>query len=139
MKVTLRIALISISLLCSVTVHAQEKIKLKYDFQEGRKLNYKVDIVGDVRVEVKPADGSIIPKNEAKMQGRFIYTQEIASVEKNGSLAKINVIYGQSYMNTIVNEQVIPNGDVSLLNGKIARVTVTRDGEIIDYKLDIKA
>jgi len=122
-------------MLNTVSVQAQEKIKLRYDFKAGRKLNYEVTIEGDVNIEVDPSDGRQIPKNSAKLQGKFVYTHEIASVNSDGTLAEINVIYGQSYMNTIVNNQVIPNTDVPHLNGKIARVTVTNEGKIKDFKL----
>ncbi len=135
MKIFLRLILISILMLNTVSVQAQEKIKLRYDFKAGRKLNYEVTIDGDVNIEVKSSDARQIPKNSAKIQGKFTYTHEIASVNSNGALAKINVIYGQSYMNTIVNDQVIPNTDVPYLNGKIARVTVTNDGKIADFEL----
>lgn len=137
MKIFLKLLFISILMLNTVSVQAQEKIKLKYDFKAGRKLDYEVLINGDVDIEVRPSDGRVIPKNSAKMQGKFAYTHEIASVKSNGDLAKINVIYGQSYMNTIVNNQVIPNTDVPHLNGKVARVTVTNEGKIKDFKLPV--
>ncbi len=135
MKIVLTLILVSILMLNTVSVQAQEKIKLKYDFQAGRKLDYEVTIDGDVNIEVRPSDGRQVPKNSAKMKGKFEYTHEIASVNSDGTLAKINVIYGQSYMNTIVDDQVIPNTDVPYLNGKIARVTVTNEGKIVDFEL----
>ncbi len=134
MKIFLRLVAVVILMLSTVNVQAQEKIKLKYDFKAGRKLVYEVLIDGDVDIQVKPSDGRQIPKNSAKMQGRFAYTHEIASVN-DGGLANINVIYGQSHMNTIVNNQVIPNTDVPHLNGKIARVTVNNEGKIEDFEL----
>ena len=135
MKIFLKLLFISILMFNTVNVQAQEKIQLKYDFKAGRKLNYEIIIDGDVNIEIKPSNGRDIPKNSAKMQGKFAYTHAIASVNSNGTLAKIDVIYGQSYMNTIVNDQVIPNTDVPHLNGKIARVTVTNDGKISDFEL----
>ncbi len=135
MKIFSKLIFISILMLNTVSVQAQENIKLKYDFKAGRKLNYEVIINGDVNIEVKPSDGKHVPRNSAGMQGKFAYTHEIASVSGDGTLAEINVIYGQSYMNTIVNDQVIPNTDVPHLNGKIARVTVTNEGKISDFEL----
>ncbi|MFH1093761.1 MAG: hypothetical protein V1739_06385 [Candidatus Omnitrophota bacterium] len=137
MKIFLKLIFISSLILSAVSVQAQEKIQLKYNFEAGRKLDYEVIIDGDVNIEVKPSDGRQIPKNSANMQGKFAYTHEIASVNSNGSLAKINVIYGPSYMNTIVNNQVIPNTDVPHLNGKIARVTVSNEGKISDFELPV--
>ena len=137
MKIFLKLLFVSIFMLNTINVQAQEKINLKYDFKAGRKLGYEVLIDGDVDIQVKPSDGRHIPKNSAKMKGKFLYTHEIASVKNNGTLADINVIYGQSYMNTIVNDQVIPNTDVTYLNGKIARVTVTNEGKIEDFELPV--
>ena len=137
MKIFLKLLFIGILMLSTVSAQAQEKIRLKYDFKAGRELGYEVLIDGDVNIEVRPSDGRKIPKNSAKMQGKFTYTHEVASVNDDGSQAKIDVIYGQSYMNTIVNDKVIPNTDVPQLNGKIARVTVTSGGEISDFELPV--
>ncbi|MCK4995048.1 MAG: hypothetical protein KAS13_08415 [Candidatus Omnitrophica bacterium] len=137
MKIFLKLLFVSIFMLSTVSVQAQEKIRLKYDFKAGRKLAYEVLINGDVDIEVKPSDGGQIPKNSARLQGKFSYTHEVTSVNDDGVLANINVIYGQSYMNTIVNNQVIPNTDVTYLKGKIARVTVTSDGKIKDFELPV--
>ncbi|MCG2710874.1 MAG: hypothetical protein L6416_00850 [Candidatus Omnitrophica bacterium] len=135
MKIFLKLIIISILILNAVNAQAQEKIKLKYNFKAGRKLAYEVIIDGEVNIEVTPLQGREIPHNSARLQGKFTYTHEIASVDSNTSLAKINVIYGQSYMNTIINNQVIPNPDVPHLNGKIARLTVTNEGKISDFEL----
>lgn len=123
-------------LLCSVIyARAQDKVRLKYNFEVGKKFKYQMKINGDVNVEIQSALRSTMPKNSAKMEGKFIYTHEITNVDSNNKHAQINVTYGKSYMHTIVKGQVIPNTDVPLLDGKVAQVTVAYDGKVKDYKL----
>jgi hypothetical protein len=121
---------------CSLnTLQAEDKVKLQYDFQVGTKLSYSMKIDGDVTIQVNPSSGNPAPKNTAKMEGDFLYKQEITEKNPVAKTAKINVIYGESQMNTIVNGQKIPNNDVTLLNGKIAVINVAANGQVKDYKL----
>jgi len=130
------IFLIFAFIVCSVNVaQAEDKIKLKYDFQVGAKLKYSMKIDGDVTIQVNQNGMIAAPKNTAKMQGDFNYTHEITKNNAAEQAARINVIYGQSEMNTIVNGQKISNSDVPLLNGKIAVIDVGYNGQVIKYKL----
>jgi len=117
------------------TLRAEDKVKLKYDFQVGAKLKYNMKIDGDVNILVKQNGINAAPKNTAKMEGNFSYTHEITENRVADQTAKINVIYGQSEMNTIVNGQKIPNSDIPLLNGKIAVIDVGYNGQVKEYKL----
>ncbi|MBU1042818.1 MAG: hypothetical protein KJ915_00255 [Candidatus Omnitrophica bacterium] len=120
---------------CVNTLRAEDKVKLKYDFQVGAKLKYNMKIDGDVNILVKQNGINAAPKNTAKMEGNFSYTHEITENRVADQTAKINVIYGQSEMNTIVNGQKIPNSDIPLLNGKIAVIDVGYNGQVKEYKL----
>ncbi|MBU1087493.1 MAG: hypothetical protein KKD05_08250 [Candidatus Omnitrophica bacterium] len=136
MKKFTTIFLIFAFIVCSVNVaQAEDKIKLKYDFQVGAKLKYSMKIDGDVTIQVNQNGMIAAPKNTAKMQGDFNYTHEITKNNAAEQAARINVIYGQSEMNTIVNGQKISNSDVPLLNGKIAVIDVGYNGQVIKYKL----
>ncbi|MFH1062408.1 MAG: hypothetical protein V1747_05915 [Candidatus Omnitrophota bacterium] len=136
MKKIPSIVLISAFILCSLSsLQAEDKVKLQYDFQVGAKLNYSMKIDGDVTIQVNPNSENTAPKNTAKMDGNFLYTHEITEKNLEAKTAKINVIYGQSEMNTIVNGQKIPNNDVPLLNGKIAVIDVGYNGQVKEYKL----
>ncbi len=120
-------------IMCS---YAQEAISLKYNFAPGTALNYEVKINGDILVEVQSnAQGTPIPSNSAQMEGDFTYKHEIVSVNPQDKSARLNVIYGKSFMNTIVNNQIIPNKDVPLLEGKVAELTVASNGEIKSFVL----
>ncbi len=123
-------------ILCSVNVlQAQDKIKLKYDFELGTKLSYSMKINGDVSIEVNPNSLNQVPKNTAKMIGDFTYTHEIANKDLKAKTTKLNIVYGKSQMYTIVNGQKIPNNDVPLLEGKVAVINVGDDGQVKDYEL----
>jgi len=114
---------------------AQDKVKLKYNFQVGTKLNYRMSVDGDVLIEIAGEQGAAMPKNSAKMQGLFNYTHEVMNRDDATKTVTLNVAYGKSYMNTIVNNNVVPNPDVPKLEGKVAVVTVGENGEIKDYSL----
>ena len=131
-------AVCTIVLLGSVLVFAQsddKNVQLRYDFKEGNRQNYSMSIDGSVVVEVSSRSGLPLPSNNAKMQGEFTYAHEVTAVNPKDKSANINVVYGKSYMNTIINNQVIPNPDIPLLDGKIAQVTVAANGEVKDFKL----
>jgi len=134
MKIISTIVFISTFILGTSYVYAQEKIRLGYDFKPGNKLDYQVKIDGDVTVEVKNSGEKVGRKNSARIEGKIKYSHEVVSVNRDKS-ADINVIYGPSYMNTIVSDQVLPNSDVKLLDGKVARLKVKQTGEVEDFKL----
>ncbi|MDD5746290.1 MAG: hypothetical protein PHO30_03400 [Candidatus Omnitrophica bacterium] len=121
----------------SITVPgwAQDKIKLKYDFQVGTKLNYRMSVDGDVLIEIAGNQGAAMSKNAARMQGLFNYTHEVAARNDDEKTVTLNIAYGKSYMNTIVSNNVVPNPDVPQLEGKVAVVTVSENGDIKDYRL----
>ncbi|MFH1459505.1 MAG: DUF6263 family protein [Candidatus Omnitrophota bacterium] len=114
---------------------AQEAVQLKYDFKIGEKTEYKLKIEGDVTVEINTQAGEATTKNSAKMDGVFLYTHEIVKVDEENKSAQLNVVYGKSYMNTVVQNNIIPNKDLELLAGKTAKVTLNSKGEVKDYIL----
>jgi hypothetical protein len=123
-------------ILCLITpACAQEKVKLEYDFKVGTKLDYKMKIDGDVTIQVNPDSPDSPPANTAKMDGEFTYTHEVTDTNSKEKTAKVNVIYGKSHMHTIVNGQKIPNNDVPLLYGKVAKINVGFNGQVKNYQL----
>ena len=90
---------------------------------------------GDISVEIKPGAADPLPSTTAKIRGEFLYVQEVKDVDANNGMAKISVTYGKSTMDTLMGNQVIPNSDVSSLEGKVAVLTVAADGKVDDYKM----
>ena len=128
--------LICLSIFCfSVFAQNVDIVQLRYDFRPGEKQSYTLTIDGEVTVQVSSVGGLPLPANNAQMKGEFNYTHEVVGVNKKDKSALINVVYGKSYMNTIVNNKVIPNPDIPLLDGKVASVTVSDNGEVKKFKL----
>ncbi len=109
-------------------------VKLEYNFKAGDKLNYQMDIDGEMTVQVKAEKGNALPAKKAKIKGQFNYTHEVKAVNPKDKIAQIHVTYGKSYMNTIIGNQVVPNPDVSELAGKTAVVMVNKSGEVKGYE-----
>ncbi|MBI4846739.1 MAG: hypothetical protein HY810_09775 [Candidatus Omnitrophica bacterium] len=116
-------------------VQAEDKILLKYNFQKGAQLNYQMRVDGEVAVEVIPEEDVPASKNFARIKGNFDYSHKITEYDANTKAAVIEINYGKSQMDTIVNDRVIPNADVARLEGKVATVKVAEDGEVIDFIL----
>lgn len=117
------------------SLFAQEKVKLEYNFKAGDKLNYTVNIDGNVNVQVRQEGKAASPQNSAKMKGNFSYVQEIKNVNPQDKTIEIQINYGKSKMETIIGEQVIPNADVNALEGKSAILSLAKNGEVKSFKL----
>lgn len=113
----------------------QDKVKLEYNFRSGAKFHYKMRIDGNVEIVVTPPTGVSLPKNEAKLQGLFEYTQYITFVNPKDKSAQIDIIYGDCSMNTIVDDKAIPNPDVPALKDKKATIEVAKSGEVLNYQM----
>jgi hypothetical protein len=119
----------------AVEMQAQDTIHLKYNFQVGTTLHYQMKVNGDIMIEVAGGQSVPVTKNTAKIEGDFAYVHEIMGRNNADKTVTINITYGKSYMNTIVNDTVIPNPDVPLLDGKTAVVTVAENGDVKSYQL----
>ncbi len=127
---------VCLTLICSPAfAQNSDLVQLRYNFQPGEKQAYSVTIDGEVAVHISSSGGLPMPAKNAEMKGEFNYTHQVVSVDKKKDSAQVNVTYGKSYMNTIVNNRVIPNPDIPLLNGKTAEVTVSGNGEVKGFKL----
>ncbi|MCP4649135.1 MAG: hypothetical protein GY853_03510 [PVC group bacterium] len=134
-KILLFIVICAIFSTSLVFAEKQDKVKLKYEFKVGDTLNYNLKVDGKVEIEIKPATGRSLPKNTAKMQGSFSYMQEVTEVDDISDTAKIQVSYGNANMDTIIGDQTIPNAEVAALNGKVALLTVAKDGKVKNYDM----
>ena len=118
-----------------VGAQSQEPVKLGYTFKIGDTRNYQLKLDGDIAVEINTGNGTSLPKSTAKIKGNFLYVQEVKSFDQNSGIAKIDVTYGKSTMDTLMGGNVIPSSDVSALTGKVAKLSVASDGKIQSFEM----
>ncbi|MFH2145360.1 MAG: hypothetical protein ABII75_04940 [Candidatus Omnitrophota bacterium] len=129
------ILILSLFFAADLLAQEQNKVKLEYNFRSGAKFHYKMRIDGDVGITVTPPAGGSLPKNEAKLQGEFEYTQYVTFVNPKDKSAQIDIIYGACSMNTIIDDRAIPNPDVPALKDKKAVIHVASGGKVLDYQM----